>query len=97
MRKPRLNSAVATVAVETVFSFSRGASVSFVIVFHPLVIRGRAKREPGISSFLDVQLHIRGSRLRLAPERRLNKSTAHRPARRTTSRGNRNRSLHWPA
>src|SRR5262245_21449321 len=32
MRKPRLNSAVATVAVETVFSFSRVASVSFVMM-----------------------------------------------------------------
>src|SRR5437867_3489834 len=33
MRKPRLNSAVATVAVETVFSLLRVASLSFVILF----------------------------------------------------------------
>src|SRR2546429_7007039 len=33
MRKPRLNSAVATVAVETVFSLLRGGSLSFVIFF----------------------------------------------------------------
>src|SRR6478735_7733842 len=32
MRKPRLNSAVATVAVETVFSLLRVASLSFVMV-----------------------------------------------------------------
>src|SRR5438034_3752724 len=33
MRKPRLDSAVATVAVETVFSLLRVASLSFVILF----------------------------------------------------------------
>src|SRR2546429_9441815 len=33
MRKPRLNSAVATVAVETVFSLLRVVSLSFVIFF----------------------------------------------------------------
>src|SRR2546426_9882953 len=33
MRKPRLNSAVATVAVETVLSLLRVASLSFVILF----------------------------------------------------------------
>jgi len=32
------------------------------------VIPGRAKREPGISRFPDVQLHILGSMLRIAPE-----------------------------
>ncbi len=35
MRKPRLNSAVATVAVETVLSLLRVASLSFVIVLIP--------------------------------------------------------------
>src|SRR5689334_20511688 len=35
MRKPRLNSAVATVAVETVFSLLRVASLSFDIVLYP--------------------------------------------------------------
>src|SRR2546429_7984230 len=33
MRRPRLNSAVATVAVETVFNLLRVASLSFVIAF----------------------------------------------------------------
>src|SRR5882762_4807660 len=37
MRKPRLNSAVATVAVETVFSLLRVASLSFVIFFVPVI------------------------------------------------------------
>src|SRR6185295_6470621 len=37
MRKPRLNSAVATVAVETVLSLLRVASLSFVILFIPVV------------------------------------------------------------
>src|SRR6266540_18501 len=35
MRKPRLNSAVATVAVETVLSLLRVASLSFVMVHYP--------------------------------------------------------------
>src|SRR3979411_2228069 len=50
--KPRLNSAVATVAVETVFSLLRVASLSLIMCFTRVaVIPGRAKREPGISRF----------------------------------------------
>src|ERR1700722_4786551 len=65
MRKPRLNKAVATVAVETVFSLLRVASVSFVMV-HPfslLSFRGDAKHRTR-------NLEVPGS-LR-APERRVN-------------------------
>src|SRR5476651_2143966 len=52
MRKPRLNKAVATVAVEMVLSLLRVASLRFVMGGSQFaVIPGRAKREPGISRF----------------------------------------------
>src|SRR5258707_15206696 len=44
MRKPRLNSAVATVAVETVLSLLRVASLSFDIGFIPVCLSFRGAR-----------------------------------------------------
>ena len=44
MRKPRLNKAVATVAVETVLSLLRVASESLSLFYPILVIPGRAQQ-----------------------------------------------------
>src|SRR6266481_1620907 len=62
MRKPRLNSAVATVAVETVFSLLRVASLSFVIFLYPVCpsFRGAKRtRNDGVSySHRAVGFHV---------------------------------------
>src|SRR3982074_1762009 len=93
VRKPRLNSAVATVAVLMVLSLLRVASLSLVMVLGSqfAVIPGRAKREPGISRF-----RVQGFALP-RNDGAFNKSTARRPARQNRFRENRNRSPHWPA
>src|SRR4029450_6454614 len=98
MRKPRLNSAVATVAVEMPLSLLRVASLSFAMSdLSPFVIPGCAPwRRPGIHT------HDGGYGFRVrgfaAPRNDgVNRSTALRLACQSRSRGNRNRSLHWPA
>src|SRR5215831_858613 len=63
MRKPRLNKAVATVAVETVLSLSRVVSRSLVIAFVPLSFRGDA---PASNPERRVELVNRGLIDRLA-------------------------------
>src|ERR1043166_1024442 len=61
LRKPRLNSAVATVAVEMVLSLLRVASLSLVMrFFQVLVIPGHAPwRGPGMTSINRRLLHRR--------------------------------------
>src|SRR5580658_3277943 len=96
MRKPRLNNAVATVAVETVFSLLRVASESFDMAYSPLfssfrdvpprqtseaILRGR--RRPGIH-FSQYSFGTMDSGLQALPRPgmtvKLKKSRARRPA-----------------
>src|SRR5436309_11670914 len=98
MRKPRLNSAVATVAVETVFSLLRVASVSFNIGLISLLLSFRdAPPGAGPESILTIVVMDSGFALRAPRNDGVNKSTARRPARQNRFRENRSRSLRWPA
>src|ERR1700712_1000953 len=65
MRRPRVNSAVATVAVETVFSLLRVASLSFVIAFSLSSSSFRSARVSERIRNLEVPGSLR------APERQL--------------------------
>src|SRR5216684_5936397 len=77
VRNPRLNSAVATVAVLMVLSLLRVASLSLVMVLGSqfAVIPGRAKREPGISRF-----RVQGFALPRNDGASINRRLAHGPA-----------------
>src|ERR1700738_2709271 len=98
IRKPRLNSAVATVAVETVLSLLRVPSLNFVMVL-PLISSFRDAppwRSPGIHNH-DREYGFRAQGFALPRNDGFNKLTAPQPVHQSRSRGNRNRSLHWPA
>src|SRR3981189_3175059 len=89
VRKPRLNNAVATVAVLMVFSLLRVASVSFVMVFlYPTACHSpmcnctswmRPLRRPGIHTH-DRGYGFRAQGFALPRNDGANRSTAHQPA-----------------
>src|SRR4051794_28123573 len=95
LRKPRLNNAVATVAVEMVLSLLRVASLSLVMgSYSPFFVIARSTCDEAIQSVRGASGLLR----RFAPRNDgFNKSPAPSPARQSWFRGNQNRSLHWPA
>src|SRR5882757_1544165 len=99
MRSPRLNSAVATVAVEMVLNLLRVASLRFDMILVPSCSSFRDAPE---RRRLGIHTPDRGYGFRArgyaAPRNDgANKSMVRRPACRIRFPGNRNRSLHWPA